>query len=208
MACPSAAPPNPRRALLGALAAVALLSSHPARAERVDEAVLNGGSRTADLSGELADGSSAATEVDALRQVTHRVELVLGLCPTALRSDRAMGDRTALCLDRAPVGRMARCEVRPFGCRRQLAPPPCALRVAPLAVLLPCPLISRRFWASTETRLPGPCQISSPWLSLVTWWKRRSSASSPASGSKPEDRGATDWGGCSRVPECLRPTPT
>jgi len=60
------------------------------------------GAALADLKVDLSED----VEVAKLRRVTSKVYLDIGLCPTAFRSDRRLGDKSALCEDPSPVGRI------------------------------------------------------------------------------------------------------
>ena len=51
------------------------------------------------------DTSPVSDESD-LRQITHRVALSVGLCPSALNPSRRMGDASALCEQPVPLGRI------------------------------------------------------------------------------------------------------
>jgi len=55
-----------------------------------------------------ADEDSTSTEIadDTLTTVTDRVYLEFGLCPEGVRTDRRLGDKSILCSDPAPIGRV------------------------------------------------------------------------------------------------------
>jgi cyclophilin family peptidyl-prolyl cis-trans isomerase len=77
-----------RRAALAAAAAAALALARPARAAPA------------------AAPTAAPPAEPALDTVTDRAFFEFGLCPEAVRADRRLGDKSALCAEPAPLGRL------------------------------------------------------------------------------------------------------